>query len=110
VNGDAVNVSVSDLARELPGGAYVLDVREPEEFVEGHVPGARLMPMATVPGRLPEIPRDRPVYVVCAVGGRSFAATRWLIAQGVDARNVAGGTSEWAAAGLPLEAGDAGAG
>jgi rhodanese-related sulfurtransferase len=79
----------------------VVDVREADEYAVGHVPSAVLIPLQTVPLRFEEIPRDRTVYVVCAVGGRSGQAVAWLNEQGYDAVNVAGGTQDWIAAGLP---------
>jgi len=97
------HVTVQDLRAALAEGALVIDVREPDEFAAGRVPGARLVPMATVPQVLADLPRDRPVYVICAVGARSAYAAQFLSQQGVDARTVDGGTAEWAAAGLPLE-------
>ena len=98
-----MHVTIADLATASAEGQLVIDVREPEEYADGHVPGALLAPMATLPQRLAELPTDRPVYVICAVGARSEYAARWLAAQGVDARTVDGGTAEWAAAGRPLE-------
>ena len=53
-------------------GGVVVDVREPFEYAAGHVPGATLMPMAAVRARLRELPRSRPVYVICATGNRSL--------------------------------------
>lgn len=98
-------VTVAELAAAQAAGELVVDVREPEEYVQGHVPGAVLMPLATVPARYPELPRDRTVYVVCAVGARSMQAAQYLAKLGYDARNVAGGTNDWTAAGNPVTAG-----
>ncbi len=98
-------VTVDELAAAHAAGELVVDVREPEEYAQGHVPGAVLMPLATVPARYPELPRDRAVYLVCAVGARSMQAARYLARLGYDARNVAGGTSDWMAAGRPVAAG-----
>jgi rhodanese-related sulfurtransferase len=67
------------------------------------VPGAELMPLMTVPQRVDELPTDQPVYVVCAVGGRSAQAATFLATRGVDAVNVDGGTGEWVAAGYQIE-------
>ncbi len=85
------------------GGALVVDVREPWEFAEGHVPGARLVPMSQVPTLVGTLPTDQPVYLVCAVGGRSGQVAAWLGQQGYDTVNVAGGTQEWVTAGYPVE-------
>jgi rhodanese-related sulfurtransferase len=97
-------VTVHDLKATLDEGAtVVIDVREPHEYADGHVPGAELMPLMTVPQHVDELPTDRPVYVVCAVGGRSAKAAAFLATRGVDAVNVDGGTGEWVASGYPVE-------
>ena len=100
-----VEVDLDTFARSHLGAAYVLDVREPEEYRAARVPGAVLMPLRTVPEHLDQIPRTDPVYVVCAVGSRSARATQWLRAQGVDAVNVAGGTQAWVESGRAYEQG-----
>ena len=88
-------------------GAFVLDVREPFEYVTGHVPRALLMPMAQVHRQAAEVPRGEPVYVICASGHRSVTAAGWLRSAGVDAISVAGGTRGWAAQRRPLVRGTA---
>lgn len=88
--------------REQP---QVVDVREPAEYVTGHVPGARLIPMGQLPARLGELDKGEPVYVVCASGNRSLAMTDFLRQAGYDARSVAGGTSGWVRAGHPVVTG-----
>lgn len=98
------SVSIHDLKTALDGGdAAVVDVREPEEFAAGHVPGARLVPLGTVPAVATDLPTDRPVYLVCQSGGRSAQAAAYLAQRGVDAVNVDGGTGDWVAAGYPVE-------
>lgn len=87
------------------GGAFLLDVREDDEWRAGRAPDAVHVPLQTLPGRLQEIPTDRPVAVICRSGHRSAQATGWLRGQGYAATNVAGGMQAWAAAGLPM-AGD----
>ncbi|WP_298328228.1 rhodanese-like domain-containing protein [Haloactinopolyspora sp.] len=99
------DVTVDHLAAELNDGAVLVDVREPEEYVQAHVPGAELLPMGEVVAAHEQIPRDRPVYVICAVGGRSAQVAEFLSDQGVDARNVAGGTLAWIRAGHPVASG-----
>lgn len=96
-------VSVHDLKAALEGDVVLIDVREPVEYAAGHVPGAEPIPLMSVPARLAEIPADRRVYVVCAVGARSAQAAGFLAARGYDAVNVAGGTQGWVAAGYPVE-------
>ncbi len=89
-----------------PGSAVVLiDVREPEEFAAGHVPGARNIPLSEVARRSSELPAGATVLVLCQIGGRSAAACQVLAGRlhGSRVINVEGGTSAWQAAGFPLE-------
>ena len=103
---DVPEIDVEQLAGLVADGALVVDVRNPDEYVEGHVPGATLIPLGEVPDRTDEIPTDRPVYVICAVGGRSARASEYLIGLGVDANNVAGGTKARIAAGFDVNGGE----
>ena len=98
-------IAVDRLARGQSGGATVVDVREPNEYVTGHVPGTTLIPMGQLSSRLGELDKRRPVYLVCASGNRSAAMTDLLRAAGYDAYSVAGGTSAWARSGRPVETG-----
>ena len=96
-------IAIDQLAAALDRGAAVVDVREPDEFRDGHLPGAVNIPMGQLTRRLDELDRGRPVYVVCASGNRSGAMVDVLTAAGYDATNVAGGTSAWIRAGRPIE-------
>jgi rhodanese-related sulfurtransferase len=98
-------IDVDELARALETGAPLVDVRQPDEYDEFHVPGARLIPLMELPERLQEVPSDGTVYVICGGGGRSARAVRFLNAQGFDAVNVAGGSRGWVEAGRPVEQG-----
>jgi rhodanese-related sulfurtransferase len=98
-------VDVAELAEARAGGAPVIDVREPDEYTAAHVPGAVLVPLATVPERLGDVPADGRVYVICAKGGRSLKAAEFYRSQGIDAVNVAGGTTAWIEAGEPTSTG-----
>lgn len=81
-------------AAEAP---FVLDVREPWEVEICALPGAVNLPMGEVPGRLDELPRDRPIVVVCHHGMRSLQVTNFLRARGFPlAQNLAGGVDSWA--------------
>jgi rhodanese-related sulfurtransferase len=85
---------------EVTGDAYLLDVREDDEWTAGHAPGAHHLPMTDVPARLAEIPTDADVVVVCRSGGRSGRVVSYLTGQGWDnVRNLGGGMQSWAAAG-----------
>src|SRR5262249_33806923 len=94
-----------DELRARPSVAVVVDVREPEEFANGHVPGAVNLPQADLATRLNEVPRDRPVFVICPGGLRSRGAAQFLSRWGMaDVASVKGGTAAWrAAAGELLE-------
>lgn len=80
----------------------LIDVREADEFAAGRVPGAVNLPMSTLGDHLDELP-EGPFDVICQAGGRSARVVEALTARGHDATNVAGGTGEWIAAGLPVE-------
>ena len=84
-------------------GAVVIDVREPSEYVAGHVPGARLIPLGQLPAHAADLPGNAPVYLVCATGNRSGAMADVLDATGYHAVNVVGGTAAWLRAGHPIE-------
>ena len=98
-------IDVEQLAQAGGLSATVIDVRQPAEYVAGHVPGAELVPMGQLPSRLDDLDRSDPVYVVCATGNRSAAMTDLLVASGFDAYSVAGGTAAWARSGRPVETG-----
>ncbi|MFI5225779.1 MAG: rhodanese-like domain-containing protein [Candidatus Limnocylindrales bacterium] len=87
----------------------LLDVRETAEHTDVRAVGAVLAPMSTLGVRLGELPHDRPIFVICAVGGRSAQVTGYLLANGwTDVLNVAGGTVAWQRAGLPVRRGTPG--
>ncbi len=100
------DVTVGDFAAaHSTGAAQVVDVREPAEYVTGHAPGAVSIPMGQLPGRLAEIDRSKPVFVVCQAGGRSAAMADVLLHHGFDAHSVTGGTAAWSKAGRPMATG-----
>lgn len=95
-------IDQNTFAARLAEGAYVIDVRESREYRPGHVPGAQNMPLSLLPVRMAEVPKDRPVFVICQAGGRSAQATALMRAVGIDATSVAGGTGEWIESGRPV--------
>ncbi|MCL6669204.1 rhodanese-like domain-containing protein [Streptomyces panaciradicis] len=103
----AREATVDELAAAWDGGGLVIDVREPDEYAAGHVPGALLMPLRTVPAGCDELPLGCPVFVICASGNRSKSAADWMTARGIDAYSVAGGTAAWARGGRPIAVGPA---
>lgn len=102
MNPPGLEVDIAAFARARADTVAVIDVREPFEYVIGHVPGAQLLPLSSLAARAHEIPRGRPVYLICASGNRSLLAARALARAGIDARSVAGGTTAWTAAGHPV--------
>jgi rhodanese-related sulfurtransferase len=95
-------------AAQVPDGAFLLDVREDDEWTAGHVPGALHIPLGQLNERYQEIGQDRELYVICRSGARSAHAAQALAGAGWDARNVADGMIGWHAAGRPMTA-DSGA-
>jgi rhodanese-related sulfurtransferase len=106
-------IDVREADRRRRGGAgtaasapLVVDVREPNEFAAVRLEGVALVPMSTFATRFEELPRDRPLLIMCAAGSRSAAATAHLIRNGwTDVTNVAGGITEWEKAGFPVKRG-----
>ena len=92
-------------AGEVPADAVLLDVREDDEWVAGHIEGAHHVPMGDVPARLDEVSAladAGELVVVCRSGGRSARVVAWLAQNGVDALNLDGGMGAWASAGRPM--------
>lgn len=101
-------IEIGEFADAWASGAPVVDVREPWEYRNAHVPGAQLLPLGQLGDRVTEIPAGAVEYVICASGNRSVQGARILMTVGRPAVSVAGGTSGWAAAGRLLDTGDGG--
>lgn len=103
----APEISVDELDGLMrTGSVRVLDVREDWEFRRGRVPGAISMPLGQLSGRAAELPRGKPLAIICEHGSRSLTATEFLLSQGFDgAVSVRGGTSAWALSNRELERG-----
>lgn len=91
------------LAAKLANGeCQLIDVREPVEYAEAHLSGAKLIPLGQLESRITEIDRSRPVIVMCHAGKRGATAAEKLSAVGFqDIQNLEGGMMAWQAAGLP---------
>ncbi|MER5492506.1 rhodanese-like domain-containing protein [Streptomyces sp. NPDC002454] len=91
---------------DLSDGDFLLDVRELDEWEAGHAAGALHIPMSDFVARYGELtqaaPQDGRVHVICRSGGRSAQVAMYLVNQGIDAVNVAGGMQVWAASGRPV--------
>ena len=98
-------VRVEQFLREWdPGEAQLVDVREPDEWAEGHPPGAALIPLGELAARQGELDPARPVVTICRSGRRSLDAAEILLGEGFrDARSLTGGVIAWSDAGLPVE-------
>jgi adenylyltransferase/sulfurtransferase len=100
VNDDEAEVAPAALVAELQSlnPPLLLDVREPWEFAVAQIPGSQLIPLADLPERLPSLPRDRALVMVCHHGQRSAAARALLHQAGFPrVRNLSGGVDAWAA-------------
>jgi rhodanese-related sulfurtransferase len=86
--------------------AFILDVREPDEWVESHIPGATLIPLGELASRVDEVPQDQEVVVVCRSGNRSAEGRDILLAAGFEqVTSMAGGVNQWKAAGFETVSG-----
>src|SRR5579864_8242031 len=90
------------LSSDLPAGAYLLDVREDDEWAAGHAPDAVHVRLGDLGARYGELPHDRDVYVICRSGNRSAYAARALAGVGLTTINVVDGMNGWAVSRLPM--------
>ena len=101
--GDSVDVATVNALRDN-AGVFLIDVREPDEYAAGHIPGITLIPMGEVAGRLAELPRDKEIIVTCRTGNRSGQVADLLREQGfTNVHNMSGGIVAWEEAGYPVE-------
>jgi len=92
-------------AKERGDSCCIIDVREVNEYMQGHVPGARLIVLNTVPSRSDEFPKQGDVYVICRSGMRSSQAIEFLEQNygHQNLINVTGGTMAWIEENYPIE-------
>jgi len=99
-------IGVGEAAALQRSGALLLDVREPEEYAQGHAPGSTLIPLGQLQSRLRELDafKDRRIAIICRSGRRSALALQMLERSGYSAAaNVEGGMIAWKKAGLPIK-------
>ncbi len=95
-------ISVQEAAAKRAAGAFILDVRQPDEWSQYHIEGATLIPLGELPSRVNELPRDQQIVVVCHSGNRSAKGRDILLNAGfTQVTSMAGGLIQWQAAGYP---------
>lgn len=97
---DLPSVTVEELKQRLSAGfnGLLLDVREPDEHAAARIEGSRLIPLGTLEGEIPSLPKDREILVHCKSGRRSARAVQTLLDAGfTDVKNVSGGIDAWLA-------------
>jgi rhodanese-related sulfurtransferase len=97
------NISVAQAYDLYQQGTFVLDVRTQEEWDEYHAPNTTLIPLDQLESRLNELPKDKPIVVICRSGNRSQEGRNILLNAGFNATSVDGGLSTWREAGYPTE-------
>ena len=100
---DSVDAATVNAVKDNPG-VFLIDVREPDEYAAGHIPGITLIPMGEVAARLAELPRDKEIIVTCRTGNRSSQIADLLREQGfTNVHNMTGGIVAWEEAGYAVE-------
>lgn len=98
----SIDVDQAAAEARTSSDVVLLDVREHQEWIAGHAPAARHIPMNEIPARVDELPRHARIVCVCRSGNRSGQVTAWLLQQGYDATNMTGGMQQWSASGHPV--------
>lgn len=99
-------ISVAEAVAKRDAGAFILDVRQPEEWAEYHVPGSTLIPLGELAARVSELPQDQEIVVVCRSGNRSQQGRDILKDAGfATVTSMAGGLSSWRSLGHPTVSG-----
>lgn len=101
-----LEISVDEALAKRDSGAFILDVRQPEEWNEAHVPDSTLIPLGELTARAAELPKDQEIVIVCRSGNRSAQARDLLLSAGfTQVTSMAGGLNQWKAAGYPTVSG-----
>jgi len=101
-----LEISVQEAVAKQKAGAFILDVREPDEWNTVHIAGATLIPLGDLDSRLNELPKDKEIVVVCHSGNRSAKGRDILLNNGfTQVTSMAGGMNQWQAAGYPTVSG-----
>jgi rhodanese-related sulfurtransferase len=100
-------LSAMELQEKLKSGKrpFILDVRQPEEFREAHIAGAKLIPLGELRQHMQELPTEQEIVCVCASGSRSSSAAHQLASAGFNVINMKSGMFAWQRAALPVKRG-----
>jgi rhodanese-related sulfurtransferase len=98
-------ITVAELQEILPN-IVLIDVREIDEYVSGHVPGAISVPLSTVQDNIEPFLAHKPTYVICLGGARSYRACEFAEQNGAECINIAGGTGAWIQSGFDVVLGE----
>lgn len=105
-SGLASEISISEAMAKREAGAFILDVRQPDEWNEAHIPGSTLIPLDQLSDRINELPTDQEIVVVCRSGNRSAQGRDILLGAGfTNVTSMAGGLNQWRTAGYPTVSG-----
>jgi rhodanese-related sulfurtransferase len=96
-------ISVDEAYKMYQSGTFVVDVRRQDEWDEYHAPNTHLIPLAELPNRLSEIPKDQKILVICHSGNRSKQGRDILVNAGYNAVSITGGLLAWIDRGYPLD-------
>ncbi len=100
-------IDVENAYQKYQQGAFILDVREPDEWAQGHIPKATLIPLGQLANRVGELPEGQEIVVVCRSGNRSRQGSEILMQAGFSqVESMSGGMNAWVAAGYPIEKGE----
>ena len=106
VTGLPREISVEQAVAKRDAGAFILDVRQPEEWNEFHVENSTLIPLGELEARMSELPKDQEIVIVCRSGNRSGQARDILLSAGFkQVTSMAGGLNQWKSAGYPTVSG-----
>ena len=107
--GSVPSLNATELSEKLKNGKrpLVIDVRQPEEYRDGHIPGAKLFPLGELGKQLNKLSKEKEIVCVCATGSRSRSATKRLLDAGYNAFDMKGGMSMWRRAKFPIKKGSA---
>jgi rhodanese-related sulfurtransferase len=92
---DVDPAKVADKLSDYQKGCILLDVREEEEYAQGHIPGAVSIPLSGLHNRIKELKKDKSILAICLTGGRAKVAAKILGEQGYNVKIMTGGMRSW---------------